>query len=394
VDHIESLLAQVRTILSSEENQRRLEVQRKLSRREVVYPTPFNAWDLTDGVLTVIQGWCQRLDRKLNLERIACETGPLSSDFARELVEFQLLQKIEKFRTTADDIPIPPELHTNLGLCWLSQAGPLGTKPRVDYNSGAFVAEPCLKKESDLDKLEQPHFQFDRSLHESRIGIFEEIIGGELPIVDDSLPRGWSAPFSTAARLRGDLQLLLDIKERPRFVHRLMDFIVEAIIVFNRERKQILGVEPLGAFGAEGIFGADDVNCDVFAPSVYEEFIFPYECRAATAFSSIYYHSCGNLTPLFARIIEIPHLLRIHVSPWSDLAVAVKETTARVVLEVHIFDPRINLQKFTREEMRSYVRKVTDLGTEYPLDMVVPVNTPEGQLYREIFYEETRARQY
>jgi hypothetical protein len=383
-ERIKGRLKEVKSLLASEENQRRQEVQRRLGRKETVHPVPFNAWNLTSGFPLVVVGWSRRLGWKLDPERIGRETGPLTADYAAELVEFQLLQKIEKFKQVPEEIPIAPAISTNLGLCWMFRPGAFGERYRVETSTGAFVPQPILKEESDLEKLERPRFEFDRSRHEARVAVFEEIVEGELPVVDDGLPGGPGAPFSTANNLRGVLEILLDMKDRPAFVHRLMDVIAEAILSFNEEARRELGG------GRMGTFGCDEVSCDMFPPAAYEEFIFPYECKAAAAFDSIYYHSCGNLTPLFGKIAEIPKIQRVHVSPWSELAAAIEQAGGKVVLEKHL-DPRVNLDKLSREEMRAQVKKVTDLGTHYPLEMVVATNTPGGRLYREVFYEETGA---
>ena len=380
---IKALCRDLKSLEESEENQRRKQVQQRLNRKEVVRPVPFNAWSHIVGFPIVVLAWSRRLGRSLDMEAIARETGPISPDLAAELVEFQLLAKIENFKTVPDDIPLSLAISTNLGLCWLCRPGPLGERYQTDPSSGAFVPQPIVKEESDLDKLQRPHFRFDRSLHEARVAVFKEIVDGELPVGDDALPRGPGAPFSTANNLRGVLELLLDMKDRPDFVHRLMGIIVEAILTYNREAREAVGGARLGTFGC------DEVSCDMFSPQVYEEFIFPYECQAAAAFDSIYYHSCGNLTPLFGKIVQIPHIHRVHVSPWSDLATAIREAGGKVILEKHL-EPTVNLDRLSREEMRTYVKQVTDLGTEYPLDMVVPVQTPGGRLYREIFYEETQ----
>jgi hypothetical protein len=128
----------------------------------------------------------------------------------------------------------------------------------------------------------------------------------------------------------------------------------------------------------------------MFAPSLYEEFIFPHECKAAAAYDSIYYHSCGNLTPLYKKIVQVPHIHRIQVSPWSDHATAIRDAGGKVILEKWL-DPTVNLDKLSPEEMRPLVKQVTDLGVDYPLDMIVPTNSAGGRLYRELFHEEIGA---
>ena len=381
---IKELSKEFKSLLESEENQRRKEVQQKLHRLEAVYPAAFNSWTYTTTFPIVIIDWCNRLGRSVDIEAVGRATGPLSKDFAAEMIEFQLLAKIESFKTRPDDVPLSPALNTNLGLCWMYTKGGLGERYIINEASGAFVPVPILKEESDLDKLVAPHFRFDRALHEQRVAVYKELVDGEFPIADDGLPRGVNATFQTANNLRGVLEILLDTKDRPAFVHRLMDFIAEAILACDRQARKQSGGPRFGTFGC------DEVSCDMFAPAVYEEFIFPYECKAAAAYDSIYYHSCGNLTPLYKKIVDIPNIHCVQVSPWSDLPTAIRDAGGKAILQKWL-DPTVNLDKLSRDEMRALVKQVTDLGTDYPLEMIVPTGTPGGRLYREIFYEETGA---
>jgi len=199
----------------------------------------------------------------------------------------------------------------------------------------------------------------------------------------------------------------MDFKSNPGFVHRLMGFVTDAILTYNRQALNLGNAmnDTEGTSGTTvmddyispwafhrggvrmGLLGSDEVSCDMFCPADYEEFIFPYECKAATIYDKVYYHSCGNLTPLFDKIMQIPHLHRLHVSPWSDMATATKSAAGRAIIEKHLA-PTIRLDSLNIDEMRAYVRQVTGQGVEYPLDMVIPTETRGGRLYRKILDEE------
>ena len=69
----------LKDLTASDENRRRQEVQQRLGRKEAVHPTPFNAWELTAGFPVMLIGWCHRLGRKLDMDKIARATGPLTS---------------------------------------------------------------------------------------------------------------------------------------------------------------------------------------------------------------------------------------------------------------------------------------------------------------------------
>ena len=389
---IEELITEVESLIGGDENQRRIDVQRRLNRLEAVYPTPFNSFSFSGIFPVVVNAWSRRLNRPMDVERIAKATGPLESDYAAPLIEFQLLQKIEAFKASCDDIPLNPAVSTNLGLCWLYRTSPVGERYATIPESGAFLAEPILKSEEDFDRLEIPEYRYDKGLHEQRVEVFDEILEGRLPVIDDALPGGIGAPFQTANNLRGVQEILEDFLLRPHLVHRLMEYVSESIVAYVTQMKAARDGEAgtPSVFGCSGVFGCDEVSCDMFPPSYYDEFIYPYECKAAGVYDSIYYHSCANITPLFEKIITIPHMRRVHVSPWSNLRKAVEAAQGRVILEKWL-DPNIVLDKLSSEEMLTVVQEITDVGVDYPLDMRVDTGTPGGRLFRDMFHGETAA---
>jgi len=416
MNKIERLIEEVRSLVATDENQRRQAAQDRLNRKEPV--NLFNDWNFTAGVPYMILLWCKRLGRSLDMRRGGRQTETVSRDFAAEMVEFQLLQKIHKFNNSRDDTPISPVINTNLGLCSMFGAGAEEDTRKVDETTGAFVVEPTINSESDLDALNDSHVTFDVSLHEARIRAFEEIVGFDFPIVDDALPAYMGSPFGTAYNMRGSARILTDFRVDPAFVHRLMKCVTRLIVNHNAElraaqdqlaasrRKRAGRPNPSivyedsvsnGGFSRGGVWmgtvGSDEVSCDMFSPADYDEFIYPYEYEVARTFEKGYYHSCGNLTPLFERIISLPNIHRVHVSPWSDMRRAVEVCAGKVILEKHL-DPRAGLERLSADQMRAEVKRVTDLGTDYPLDMVVehlPTFTTAGRLYKRLFYEETRA---
>jgi len=413
VGKIEPLIEEVRSLIGSDENQRRQAAQDRLNRKEPV--NLFNDWNFTTGVLGSVLMWRKWLDRNLDVREVGGHTGRISHDFAAEMVEFQLLQKIHKFKNSRDDTPVSPVINTNLGLYALFREGPQGKTRKVDETTGAHVVVPTIKSESDLEAIEKSHVTFDRSLHEERVRAFEEIVGYDFPVVDDELPGYMGSPFGTAYNMRGGLEILTDFRTAPEFVHKLMGCVTRLIVTHNTEARAVwrevtaargerAGHDgpPVvyedsisgGGFSRGGVWmgtvASDEVSCDMFSPADYDEFIHPYEYEVARTFDYGYYHSCGNLTPLFERIVNLPNMHRVHVSPWSDMNKAIEVCAGSVILEKHL-DPRVHLERLSRKEMRTYVKKVTDLGTGYPLDMVVPTFTAAGRLYKELFYEETAA---
>ncbi len=392
MDTIKRLLAELEKLTESEENQRRIDAQRRLNNLEVVHPAPFDSQSFGSIFPYLIQPWCHKLGMPLDLAKIGRAMGPLDAEYALPVIEFQLRQKIDAFKNSHDDIPISPVIQTNLGLCWLYRESPVGERYRTMPETGAFHAVPILETEADFDRLELKPYVVDEELSKQRKKVFEDILEGHLFVADDGLPGGVGAPFQTANNLRGVQQVLEDMIERPHLVHRLMEFVVRATLehaaqvrVYQESQKAGGGV-----FGCAGVFGCDEVSCDMFPPSFYDEFVHPYEMRVAHLYDSIYYHSCADITALYPKIMKIPNMRKVQVSPFSNLKTAIEIAQGKMILEYWV-NQTLDLDSYSREEMRAYVRQVTDLGTDYPLGMLVLTQTPGGKLYRDVFYEEIGA---
>lgn len=191
------------------------------------------------------------------------------------------------------------------------------------WDSPGASAPPLLADTAALDSLAAPDFR--RSGLMPRVHRFYETISELLqqvaPDFRAAFPIWYRSPFGIACTLRGTSQLLMDMLERPAFVHRLMSFVTDARLAWETERSKYLGV-PLGRCS----LGNDEVNCPMLSPALYEEFVLPYEKRLSDFHGGIaYWHSCGEITRLLPAIRRSLPIDLLHVSPWTDLATAIEE---------------------------------------------------------------------
>jgi uroporphyrinogen-III decarboxylase len=156
---------------------------------------------------------------------------------------------------------------------------------------------------------------------------------------------------------------------QPALVHRLMRKVTDELLEFY-------SAAPLGLRG-DATFGSDDVNCSLISPEDYREFVHPYEAEIAELFERIYYHSCGNLTPIFEDLLELPNIHKIHVSPWSDLAAA-KQIIGDEVIVQKFMDPQRDIEQCDEAEMRGRLSRVLDLSDGIRLEIGVPGETLKG----------------
>ena len=121
------------------------------------------------------------------------------------------------------------------------------------------------------------------------VRLLHEQVGGQIPVM------GWvEGALAQAVVLRGDSELMLDIYDRPEFVHELLEFCCELEIAFARW--QI-------AAGAD-IIGLGDAIASQVSPRMYRQLALPYEQRIFQAVHEMgalaRLHICGNTTRILA----------------------------------------------------------------------------------------------
>ena len=155
--------------------------------------------------------------------------------------------------------------------------------------------QPLLADPSDLNGLKavDPHSGRRMSDRIAAVGYLRERVGGRVPIM------GWvEGALAEAADLRGVSALLLDLYDRPEWVHELLELCVEVAIVFARAQIEA---------GAD-IVGLGDAIASQVAPDMYREFALPYEKRIFAAVHDMgavaRLHICGNTTRILPYMAE------------------------------------------------------------------------------------------
>ena len=211
---------------------------------------------------------------------------------------------------------------------------------------------PIIINEQDLDSLNYPDF-YRSGLMPRAHEFFERISR----LVHDSdftvtFPEWARGPFGLAGAIRGWENLLKDMITAPDFVHRLMKFFNGSRIRWARERARFLGskIEKANLYN-------DEVNVPLLSPLRYEKFVLPYEKEICDFFGGLlYWHSCGNISPLLELIREIPTIDMLHVGPWTDLP-SVINVFRGTPLEICL-NPLSDVMLATELEMRSRIEYI------------------------------------
>lgn len=235
--------------------------------------------------------------------------------------------------------------------------------------------EAVIKQRGDLDKLSPPDFRRS-GLMPLVLRYYEEI----RELVDDDVTvsfHEWGrSPFGVAFHIRGMENLLEDMIDDPDFTHRMMRFITDARKSWVTDRARYLG-HPV----EKGNLYNDEVNVPTLSPALYEEFVLPYEQELSSFHGGIlYWHSCGNTSPLVPSIAKIPNLEMFHVGPWTSGEACMRVFQGRVPLEFCLH-PVKDVQRASRAEIEERVRSIAKTcdGSPYTVraDGIQPVAGPE-----------------
>jgi hypothetical protein len=210
--------------------------------------------------------------------------------------------------------------------------------------SGNIHSEPPLWEPDDLKYLKCDGYIIDKEETYKRVEMAAEIFGDLLPV----RLHGWmwvTGGFAqTAVRLRGYDQLMLDIYDRPEWVHEFLSFLGRSVdeSLVKLEESGCLSTNHEGDWIGTGGLGYTDelpadgfqpgkVRCrDIwgfaecqdligFSPDVVDEFFFPYILPSLSRFGLNHYGCCEPIHDKIHLLKKIPRLRRVSISPWCDI---------------------------------------------------------------------------
>ena len=340
-------------VYNGEENTRRRNMMNAVDHGEKTERIPAYFSVPFDWSIIRVNLWKELLQRDIEIPAVLAATGDYPAAIAESVIEFQLLQRIFYIEQMPGDRPISNDITTNFNLLWLNgdaAINPIWTDIHRDIATGDFHLAPFIHTVSDMEKYILHPFHFDHALHERRLALFQEMTDGMISIHDDLEGRGYlnqiGSPFQELCRMHGTLDTLMDMRLDPPAIHAMMADLTDKSIERCDEMNAALGKNEYSP-----VIGGDEINCDMFSPDDYDEFILPYETKCAGLGHELYYHSCGNLTPIFDRIAGLPNIHRIHVSPWSDLVRAASVVGEKIVLQ-KIVDTQKDIMQRNDDDMR------------------------------------------
>lgn len=210
--------------------------------------------------------------------------------------------------------------------------------PRNDVVGHYYIDQ--LETEEDLDKIRNPEVVLDREATAQAEAKAHEIFDGILTVRMQGLLPAF-APWDVLVQWHGVGNVLVDLVDRPAFMHHMISRLTEANLSMldQLEEKGLLGfgqstVHCTGAFTDElpapgfdprrprardlWTYGMAQIFAGV-SPAMHQEFELDYATRWHARFGLVYYGCCEPLDGKIEIIKKIPHVRKVSMSPWVNV---------------------------------------------------------------------------
>ena len=243
-------------------------------------------------------------------------------EFCRK-VEQYLLETLYQWKHLRGDMVIEPKIYcpkvirdTGFGIKEESDI------VSIDSNNPIVSRHfhPQIEDEDDIEKIKDPEVIYDEETTESIYQSMCEIFDRILPVEKRGVPGFWFAPWDDLVTWWGVENLMMDLVERPDFVHKVIDRLVGAHL-YRLDQYEKLGLLSLNngpvRVGSGGYGYTDELpkpgydpahirsidlwgcaTAQIFvavSPQMHEEFAVKYEKRWLDRFGLSYYGCCEPL---------------------------------------------------------------------------------------------------
>ena len=245
------------------------------------------------------------------------------------MLQYNLKKIIRHYETYSDDC------HIGFLMPWFGTgvlASAFGTQVRFVEGGEPTVEMSSIKNVEEMDGLVLPDCEKDGLMPRvlKQIKYFKENCDLQIGITD------CQGPLDSALSIIGYENFIYWAVDYPDRFHAFMDKVTTALIDWIRVQKKYIGDPDTGpAFicgqkipeGFGGIWFAED-DGGIFSPSVYAEFIKPYNERVLTAFGGGGIHYCGNSNQNldnYANTKGLTCLHNVHMDDFDTVVIAAKK---------------------------------------------------------------------
>ena len=292
-------------------------------------------------------------------EEILPRSVLVSEDPGLANLEYQFRKTLHKWEIGDDAVvdpwmPVPTVMRLEADHLWGVPVQHV--RPEVETGGvstrAAWRYEPPIREEADIERIVPPCYRHDPDATRQGLERMDDLLGDILPVRETcSVPGAGAWLHGWATQLRGVQQLLLDLMDRPEWVHRLMRTLMQGhlAVMDQFEQAGVLTLNNTGLMSCDDLpqpdFDGEHVRLrDVWgrgesqefqgvSPAQHEEFLLQYQKPILERAGLTFYGCCENLTNKIDLILSIPNLRRFVCSAWTDLGKLVEAVGDRYCIE-------------------------------------------------------------
>jgi hypothetical protein len=307
--------------------------------------------------------------------------------------EWHLRHLIYRWEHLRDDNVIEPILRVGI----VATNSGWGLSPQripSPEQRGAWRYDPPMKAPEDISRLRFPQIKVDEEKTKRNFEMVNEVFGDILTVKVNRRVGVSCSLANTFAGLRGLDQIMIDMCDRPQWVHQVMSFMTEGT------HRMLDQVEQLGALelnnrddyvSSGGVGYTDELPAPDFdgrvrlrdlwgfaeaqelalvSPAMQEEFVLRYQIRLLDRFGLNCYGCCESLTHKLKIVKKIPRLRRVSVSPWTDLRVAAEELQDKYIFSWKP-NPAEMVLKFDPARIRAWLTEAVQIAKDGVLEIIL-----------------------
>lgn len=246
---------------------------------------------------------------------------------------------------------------------------------------GSFKLDYPIREEEDFAKLRFPRHEIDEEATQRDVGKITAAVGDLIAINVDRGPawRMWAADLSSdLGYLRGIENFMLDMMDRPQWLHRLLTFMRDGVLAAQEQAEKAgdwglcdhqnqsmsyaleLADPAANRRGVKRKELWDFCASQEFAlvgPELWNEFLLAYQKPIMEQFALSAYGCCEDLTHKIPYLRTVRNLRRIAVSPFSDVAACAAQIGRDYVISYRPSPADMVSYRFDENRVRSILRR-------------------------------------
>lgn len=257
----------------------------------------------------------------------------------------------------------------------------------VKNNIVSHKFKDVLQTDEDVERLHNPILAYDKKETMKRYNLIGEILGDILPVKLSGQGYFASGPWDDIARYRGVTNLLIDLVDRPEFMHKIVQKLTD-ISLSTLEQLEALNLFSNNAYSlhctpihASDLPGKDYDGekltrknvwgrgyAQIFASvskDMHEEFDIEYMKNTIGQCGLVYYGCCEPLDKKIDIVEKIPNLRKISVTPWANVNVAAEAINKKYVLSSKPNPASVAVPVLDKDNLKKEIGTILDACRRY-----------------------------